>query len=508
MTTTSGTGQQDTRRQLRGSGLLLFGRLGSKVINFGVQVAIVRILTKDDFGAFAYGLAIVAAGELLVKIGLGQGANRFIPYHFERREYPEMLGILSAVTVMIMVLGLLGWLALVWLSYAEVSGFPSAGGALVVLIIAFLAPLQAFDSIMVQTLACFSKARQIVIRKHVIGPGLRVAAVVCAFAAGGSPEVLAAAYLFGGVVGVVLCTTLVVKQLYVHEILPMAPSMWRVPWAPLLRYSIPLISNDVVFITLTGVTTVLLMSTGGEAAVAAIRSVAPAAALNMLVAQSFVILFLPSATRLFAREDKAGLSHHHWESVAWVAVLSFPLFVLTFAVAPALVPLLFGTAYADSAVILAVLALGSFASVLMAFNSEFLQVVHKTQPLVWSNILVIVTSIVLALWLCPPLGALGAAIAVTVARILGVSVRQIFLLQCDAIGPVPYTLKLIWIRLTILSIITGLVGWVWQPDILLQLFIVGIACFWLLRACARTLNIANTFPEVLRIPWLAKLISA
>ncbi|MEE4281277.1 MAG: polysaccharide biosynthesis C-terminal domain-containing protein, partial [Pseudomonadales bacterium] len=353
-----------------------------------------------------------------------------------------------------------------------------------------------------------SKARQIVIRKHVIGPGLRVAAVACAFFAGGSPAVLAAAYLFGGVVGVVLCTTLVFRQLYVHNILPLAPSLWRVPWAPLLRYSIPLISNDVVFITLTGVTTVLLMSTGGEAAVAAIRSVAPAAALNMLVAQSFVILFLPSATRLFAREDKAGLSHHHWESVAWVAVLSFPLFVMTFAIAPALVPLLFGSAYADSAVILAVLALGSFASVLMAFNGEILQVVHKTKPLVWSNLLVIITSVLLALWLCPPLGALGAAIAVTVARILGVAARQLFLVRSDVIGPVPRTLKMIWLRLTILSMITGLIGWVWQPNVYVQLLTVGIACLWLLRACARTLNIANTFPEVLRIPWLAKLVSA
>lgn len=508
MTETAGTGQQDTHRQLRGSGLLLLGRLGSKVINFGVQVAIVRILTKDDFGAFAYGLALVAAGELLVKIGLGQGANRFIPYHFERREYSELMGILAAVSAMIAGLGLVGWLGLLWISQSEVSGFPAENGALVVLIIAFLAPLQAFDSIMVQTLACFSKARQIVLRKHVIGPGLRVAAVACAFFAGGSPAVLAAAYLFGGLVGVVLCATLVFRQLYVHNILPMSPALWRVPWRPLLRYSIPLISNDVVFITLTGVTTVLLMSTGGEDAVASIRSVAPAAALNMLVSQSFVILFLPSATRLFARQDKVGLSHHHWESVAWVAVLSFPLFVMTFAIAPALVPLLFGSAYADSAVVLAVLALGSFASVLMAFNGEILQVVHKTKPLVWSNLLVIVTALLLALWLCPPLGALGAAIAVTVARILGVAARQVFLVRSNAIGPAPSTLKLIWLRLAALSVITALVGWVWQPNVLIQLLVVGISCLWLLRACAKNLNIANTFPEVLRIPWLARLVSA
>ena len=64
--------EQDGRRRplgrlLRGSSVLLAGRLLSKVINLGVQIAIVRYLAKDDFGAFAYGLALVLSGELVVK---------------------------------------------------------------------------------------------------------------------------------------------------------------------------------------------------------------------------------------------------------------------------------------------------------------------------------------------------------------------------------------------------------------------------------------------------------
>ena len=53
-------------RQLRGSSLLLAGRMLSKFVNFGIQVAIVRLLTKDDYGAFAYGLALALAGPRLV----------------------------------------------------------------------------------------------------------------------------------------------------------------------------------------------------------------------------------------------------------------------------------------------------------------------------------------------------------------------------------------------------------------------------------------------------------
>jgi len=65
--------QAATSKQLRGSSLLLAGRLLSKLVNFGVQVAIVRLLSKDDFGVFAYGLALVLAGELSIIGALAAG---------------------------------------------------------------------------------------------------------------------------------------------------------------------------------------------------------------------------------------------------------------------------------------------------------------------------------------------------------------------------------------------------------------------------------------------------
>src|SRR3989304_2937288 len=48
-----------TRRQLRGSSLLLAGRLLSKGANLAIQVLIVRHLARSEFGAFAWGISIV-----------------------------------------------------------------------------------------------------------------------------------------------------------------------------------------------------------------------------------------------------------------------------------------------------------------------------------------------------------------------------------------------------------------------------------------------------------------
>lgn len=499
----AGRGSLD--QQLRGSSVLLAGRLLSKFINFGIQVAIIRLLTKDDFGAFAYGIALAGVGEVLVKIGLGQGANRFVPYYFERGEFGRMLGTLLLVTLTILLLGAVSYAVLWWVAGQGLAGMPDGSGASVVLLLALLAPVQALDQVSVQTLACFSRHWQIFFRKHVLAPALRALAVLMAYLAGGDSEVLAVVYLVGGVAGLLLCIHLVVRELVKSGVMARVADL-EVPWRPLLSYSFPLISSDLVVIVLTGVTTVLLMSTGGESEVASMRAVSPAAALNMLVVQSFSILFLPSAARLFAREDFAAMSRHHWESVAWVSVLSFPVFAVTFCIAPKLVVMLFGAEYADSAVVLAVLSLGSFAGVVTAFSSEGLQVLNHTRPLVVSNFLVMASSAGLAFLLCPAYGALGAAIAVTVARILGVAVRQASLIRSKRMAAPPRETRVMWLQLAAGSIAASLVGWVWQPALAIQLIMLTVICLLLMRYCARILDVTQTFPELLKVPLFKRLV--
>ncbi len=496
----------DTGRHLRGSSLLLFGRLISKLVNFGVQVAIVRLLSKGDFGVFAYGLALALAGELVVKFGLGRGANRFVPYHAERREYGEVMGILGLVCGTIVVLGLLGFGALYWISGLGLSGMPAGEGTRVVLILAILAPVQALDTIGIQTLACFSRPREILVRKHVLAPGLRALAVGLVFVAGGSSEMLALAYLAGGVLGLAVCAQLAIRQLRVHGVLPLPVSQWRVPWRPLLRFSLPLIISDLVFITLTGLTTVLLMATDGEAGVAAMRAVVPAAMLITLVVQSFSMLFMPSAMRLHARGDLAGLREHHWQSAAWVAVLSFPLFGLTFGIAPGVVPVLLGSEYADSASLLAILALGHYVAVCMAFNGETLQVFHRTRAIVQTDVLAIVVGAGLAFLLCPRLGPLGAAIAVSGARVAGSIVRQLFLLGTPGFAGVPRAQKWIWAKLVLAALLVAAMGWLWQPPFLVQVGLVALISLVLLRSTSKTLDLARSFPELLRIPLFCRVV--
>src|SRR5919197_3246576 len=84
----------ETRRHLRGSALLLAGRVGALGANLITQVLIARYLSKSDFGAFAYALSLVLLAESVVTLGLDRAVPRFLPLYEERGEYDKFTGTL------------------------------------------------------------------------------------------------------------------------------------------------------------------------------------------------------------------------------------------------------------------------------------------------------------------------------------------------------------------------------------------------------------------------------
>src|SRR5262245_46421197 len=137
------TASQATKKHLRGSTLLLTGRVIAMVVNFVVQVLIVRYLSKSDYGAFAYALSLVSLGSSLAVFGLDQTVTRFMPIYQERGEYHKMFGsiIMMVSTVfslgfflVLLIFGLRGWIA------ESFVGDPLAVQLLLLLI--FLTPIQ------------------------------------------------------------------------------------------------------------------------------------------------------------------------------------------------------------------------------------------------------------------------------------------------------------------------------------------------------------------------------
>jgi len=71
------------QRHIRGSALLVLGRVLSMVLSMATSVVLVRVLTKADFGAFAYALTLAAAARVLLSLGQGMLLSRFMATYEE-----------------------------------------------------------------------------------------------------------------------------------------------------------------------------------------------------------------------------------------------------------------------------------------------------------------------------------------------------------------------------------------------------------------------------------------
>ncbi len=496
------------RRQVRGSALLLVGRGLSMVLGLATQVLIVRSLSKGDYGAFAYALALSSAGSTILSLGQGKLLSRFMAMYDEQKDYARMFGAMFLAIGTILITSVLGIGAMFLFRGALIgSAVDSSTAMTMVLILVFLSPLEALDLVFVALFAVFSKPRAIFFRKFLLAPGLRLTVVLLLIATGASVTFLAVGYLVASVLGVSLYIGLLIKMLRDRDLLQHF-SLRRVilPYRAVFAFSFPLITGELALLSLNVGGVLVLGASHSVVEVANYRAVFNSARLNTAVTGSFATLFLPVIARLYERSDIDGLRRTYWHTALFAAVLTFPIFALTAPMAPETTVLLFGARYSESATVLGLLALGYYLNVIVGFNAYTLQVCGRIRYLVWVNMSVIALNIALSILLAPRFAAAGVAGANCIALVTQNLLNQWALrssMQTALIDRAywrPYLL--------ILGLALALWGFqlVVHPGLVVTLVVVAAASAYLLLATRRNLELAETFPELRRLPLLGRLV--
>ena len=350
-----------TSRHLRSSTLLLSGRIVSLAINFATQVIIVRYLSKLEYGALTFALSIVALGAAASVFGLGKTARRFAPLYHEQRDYAKLCGAILMMSATIIVLGLLTVLAVVVAAACFGAQFVSSPLALTLLMLLIvLAPVEAIDSLLLSLFAAFARPSAIFVRRYLLGPGLKLAAVLCVVATQGDVVMLAVGYAVAGLLGLAFCLVQLIRTFEEQGLWQHFRGRLEFPGRDIFGYSLPQVSSEMAFQLRSSLVVLLLESLVGTASVADYRVVYPLARLNAVVIVTFGILFMPTATRMFVNGDRSAINTLYWRTSGWITVLSFPMFAACFALAEPLTVAFFGAEYADSAPILALLSVGYY----------------------------------------------------------------------------------------------------------------------------------------------------
>lgn len=494
---------------VRGSTLLVLGRVLALLLGMATQVIIVRALTKAEFGAFAYALVLANSARVLLSLGQGKLLSRFMAMYEEQRDYPRMFGamFLAVGTILLTSLLLMGAL---YLFSDELIGsaIDSDAAVSLVLILVFLSPLEALDLVFVSLFAVFSKPGAIFFRKHLLAPGLRLLVVVLLVLADATVTFLAVGYVLAALAGVLLYVTLLVRVLRERGLLKeLRPRQVVLPFRAVFQFSFPLITGELALLstTLGGVLVLGLYHSTIE--VANYRAVFSSARLNTAITASFATLFLPTIARLYERRDIDRLRDTYWHTAAFVAVMTFPIFALTGPLAEATTVTLFGTRYAESGTVLAVLAVGYYLNVVLGFNAYTLQVSGRIRYLVGVNVFMAALNVGLCFLLAPRHAAVGVAAANSVALLAQNALNQWALRSSIRTRVIDRQCLACYVGIACGACVLWGFSVLVSPGIVASVVAAALVSLAVLAVGRRALRLGETFPELERIPVVRRVVS-
>jgi O-antigen/teichoic acid export membrane protein len=490
-----------TREQVRGSSLLLGGRFLALGLNFAVQVYIVRELSTNDYGALAYGLAVVAFLRLFATLGLNEGVARFLPLYRENREYGKLFGTVCLASGAVILAAILMAFAALGLASRCLVKERLALSLLAILLL--LVPFEAVDGVFDGVFASLAGTRNIFFRKYVLGPGLKLGLVMLLIVSHSSVTFLAWGLVVTGALTVVIYGWLLWRLLYAQGLMQRFRfAALSTPAREVLAFVIPGVSAVLASSAIPFINIFVLGWLRTLADVAFYRAAVPVSELNGLVMASFSLLYIPSAACLATQANYVRLNKLYWDTSAWMSVLSFPIFAATLAFAQPVTTLLYGGRYAQSAPVLASLSLGSYVNAALGFNLQTLKVLGRLRYIIVVSAISIVMNFALAVLLVPRYGATGAGLGALIT-----SIAYNLLMQA---GLRPWSeLKMfdshyLSIYLTIaLSVGALYLVQISNPiSIWPALFLTACVSVLVLALSKTKLNVFETFPELLRLPFM------
>jgi O-antigen/teichoic acid export membrane protein len=495
-----------TRVHIRGSSLLLGGQCLSLGINFAAQVLVVRYFSTGDYGALAFGLGIVGLFQIVAVLGLNEAVARFVPIYHQNREYEKLVGTILLATGAVILSGVIIILAV----YGPLSHFLTQEKLAIRLltILILLVPIEAADTLLDALFASFAGTRDIFFRKYMLGPGLKFGVVLFLIWKNSTITFLAYGYLLASAVGVLTYIWMLLRLLEEQGLLRQLKSLTiQVPTSEILSFVLPGLSSTLATAAIASINIFLLGHLRSMLEVAYYRAVVPAAQLNGVVMASFTLLYIPSAARLFAKSDYAGFNKLYWQTAAWMSVVSFPIFAVTFSLSRPVTVLLFGARYEQSGAILALLSLASYFNTALGFNLQTLKVLGRLRYIIVMSALGVLIDVVVSMFLIVRYGAIGAGIGTAVALISYNLLLQVGLLPTPNFRA--FDRRYFSIYLTIALGASGLL--VIQSFMSLSLYVALplVACIsmMVLTVAKKKLNILETFPELLSLPFTRLLLT-
>jgi O-antigen/teichoic acid export membrane protein len=394
----------------KGGAVVFAGRLFVWGARFVLAVLLARLLGADQYGLYSIALTVATLGSAFSVIGLDSALVRYIAIYRRRGERPGVLGTLRVGLGLPMLASLVPAVALLVLAgpfAREVIGDPRLEPLL--RIVALLVPAMVANSVLAATLQGAQRIGWAVVAEQFAQPISRFAILLVFIVAGLTAELAILASTLSTVVAAGLLLLFVNRHVSLSGVGTAAASERQL--GTMLRFSLPVYFSNIVNTVGSNLQTLFL---GAMASVASAGIFAVANQI-MLIGAIFHAAIVQSSMAIFAElhdaNDRARLKHLYQTTSKWTVTLNLPFVALALMFPQALLSL-FGAEFLSGAPALALLGLATLANAATGSSGAVLDMTGHTRVKLLNSTLSVALAIALNLALIPPLGVIGAAIAV------------------------------------------------------------------------------------------------
>ncbi|MDB4670836.1 oligosaccharide flippase family protein [Pirellulaceae bacterium] len=500
----------DTKSLLRGSVILVAGRIFALVVNFGVQVATIRYLPKAEYGILAFAISVVGAVSVVCLLGLDKTAGRYLSVYIEKNDSRRFWGSAVFSFVVVSVLGFASAISLLIAYWWEYSVFDLSGETMLILaVVSGLVVAESLNCLFEAFFAALGNVRSIFMRRHILSPLLKIIAAFIVIILEGNLWEFATGQLLAGLIGTLICVPITWRVIRLPQTPPW-PGFFQLilPVRKIMLHGGSMLIGDLGFLLRGAIIPILIGIYFEATEVADYQSVFSLARLNQFVLLTFSILFIPHAARLSERGNIPEMQSLFESATLWIMILSFPFFSITFLGGDLLPILLFGGDYRSSGSILGWLAIAFFVNAAFGTSLRLIRAVGQVKNLVFADIMVTLFSLLVSLSLIPRFGALGAAYSMLASYLFQAMVYQIWAYRFTSVNP--FSMRIIAPFLIGVVFCLGMRSVLeqWQLTDSFGILAAILVSAIILILFAKKLAIEDAFPELGKLPFFSGKIQS
>ena len=404
----------------KGAGIAFVGFLATLLFAFISRVLVARISTEADYGVFSLALVILNICAVIATLGFQQGVVRSIAYARGEGDAEKVQKLIPAsVRFGLIASVFLGIVVFFTSDVIAVNIFHDGALAFPLKIFALGIPFFTLIQIFVSIFRGFDDIKPTVYFRDILRNLLFLIFLLI---------VISLDLPFSGVFYALLASlviTCLVLIVYTVRRLPF-PIGFRVKLSAnpvakeLLFFSLPLLGIATLHLVIVWMDTLMLGGLKSSVEVGLYNAAHPLAQFISMPLMAVRLIYMPIASGLYARGSLLEIRRNFSIVTKWLCAATLPLFLILFLFPETVLSVLFGASYVSAATALRILSLGFIVNNLLGPNGVTLIAMGKVRFIMWATLATALLNIGLNVFLIPPFGIEGAAIA-SVAAITSVN---------------------------------------------------------------------------------------